>query len=103
MFGTNIIMIEIACFFDCVFENFFRTRSLRQLSHRDHFRSALDELLNFKANLAEIDAEILQDIGADARCLFHQAKQNMLGTDVLVVKALSLLICKSHYFSCAVG
>ena len=99
MFRADVIVIEVPRFFDRVFDHLFRPRGLRQLAHGDHVGPALDEFFNFKANLAKVDVEILQNIRANAAPFLHQPEQNVLGADIFVVEALGFLIGKGHDFS----
>ena len=43
------------------------------------------------ANLVEVDAERLEDAGGDALALAHEAEQEVLGADVVVAQAASLV------------
>ena len=51
MFRADIVVIEVSSLFLCIINNFFRSRSLRQLAHRDHIRSRLNNLFDFQTNL----------------------------------------------------
>jgi hypothetical protein len=103
MFGADVVVIEVAGFLDGVFDDFLGPRRMGQLAHRDHFRAALDEFLNFQADLPQIDVQVLQDVGGDARTFLHQPQQNMFGADVFMVKALRLLIGQLHDFARPIG
>jgi hypothetical protein len=46
---------------------------LRQLAHGDHVGSALDELFDFQADFAQVDVQVLQDVGRDAAAFLDQA------------------------------
>ena len=66
MLGADVIMVEVSSLIHGVFNDFLRTRRLRQLAHRDHIRSRLDNLLDFDADLSKIDVKILQHVGCNA-------------------------------------
>jgi hypothetical protein len=66
MLGADVVMVEVACLFHRVFDDLLRTRRLRQLAHRDHVWSRLDNLLHFEADLSQIDVQILQHVGSNA-------------------------------------
>src|SRR5205814_1244148 len=51
--GADVVVIQIAGLFHRVLDHLLSPRRLRQLAHGDHLGSALDELLDFQANLAE--------------------------------------------------
>ena len=103
MLSADIVVIEIARFFDRVFDDFLRARRLRKLAHGHHLGTTLHKLLDFKANLAQIDVEVLEHVGANARAFLHEAKQNMLSPDVLMVESLGFLVSKRHHFARTVG
>ena len=103
MLSADIVMVEIARFFDRVLNDLLGARRLWQLAHGHHLGAALDELLHFEANLAQIDIEVLQDIGANARAFFHQTEQDVLSTDVLVVEALCFLVSQGHDLAGAIS
>jgi hypothetical protein len=70
MFRAYVVVIEVPSFLDRVFDHFLGPRGLRQLAHGDHVRAALDELFHFQANLAQVNVQVLQDVGADAAPFF---------------------------------
>ena len=101
--GADVVVVQVAGLFHRVFDDLLGPRRLRQLAHRDHVGSALDELLDLEADLAQIDVEVLQHVGGDAAALFDEAQQHVLGADVFVVEALGLLIGQLHHLAGAVG
>ena len=103
MLRADIVVIEIARFFDRVFDDFLRARRLRKLAHGHHLGTTLHKLLDFKANLAQINVEVLEHVGANARAFLHEAKQNVLSPDVLMVESLGFLVGKRHHFARTVG
>ena len=92
VFGADVVVVEVAGLLDRVLDDLLGPRGLGQLAHRDHVRAALDELLDLEADLAQVDVEVLQDVGGDAAAFLDQAEQDVLGADVLVVEALGLLV-----------
>ncbi len=60
---------------------------------------SFNELLDLKADLAQVDVQVFKDIGADPGALLDQAQQDVLGPDVFVVKTLGLLVCQGHYLA----
>ncbi len=97
--GADVVVVEVPGFLDGVLDDLFGAGGLGQLAHGDHFRAWLDELLDLEADLAEVDVEVLEDVGADARALFDEPEQDVLGPDVLVVEALGLLVGQGHHFA----
>src|SRR5206468_4118423 len=54
-------------------------------------------------DLAKIGIKVFQDIGSDARPLFDESQEDMLGADVLVIEALRLLVGELHHLTSTVG
>ena len=100
---TDIVVIQISGLFDRVLDDFLGPRRLRKLAHGDHLGAALDQLLDFQAHLPQINVQVLEHVGADARALLDQPEQDVLGADVFMVEALRFLIGQRHYFACTVS
>jgi hypothetical protein len=67
---------------------------VREFAH-DHLLAArprLDDLLDLQTYFTQVNVEILQDVGGDARSFLYQSEQNMFGAYVFMVEALRLLI-----------
>src|SRR5690606_2363388 len=58
--GADVVVVEIPRLFHRVLDDLLGARRLRKLAHRDHVRSALDELLDLQSNLPQVDVEIFQ-------------------------------------------
>ena len=67
--GADVVVVEVARLFHRVLDHLLRPRRLRQLAHGDHVGAALHELLDFEADLAQIDVQVLQDVGGHAAAL----------------------------------
>ena len=59
----------------------------------------LHELFDFQADLAQIDVEVLENVGGDAGAFFDQAQQDVFGADVFVVEALRFLVGELHHLA----
>ena len=101
--GADVVVVEVARFLDRVLDDLLRARGLRQLAHGHHLGAALDELLHLEAHLAQVDVQVLQHVRADARAFLHQAEQDVLGPDVLVVEPLGLLVGQGHDLAGPIG
>ena len=101
--GADVVVVQVAGLFHRVLDDLLGPRRLRQLAHRDHVGAALDELLDFEADLAQIDVEVLQHVGRHAAAFLDQAQQDVLGADVFVVEPLRLLIGQLHDLAGTVG
>jgi hypothetical protein len=101
--GAHVVVVEVAGLFDGVLDDLLGARRLRQLAHGDHLGAGLDQLLDLEADLAQVHIEVLQHVGADARAFLHQAEQDVLGPDVLVVEPLGFLVGQGHDLAGSVG
>ena len=66
---ANVVVVEVARLFDRVLDHLLGARACGSLPVVTISGPALDELLDFEANLAEVDVEVLQDVGGDAATL----------------------------------
>jgi len=75
--GADVVVVEVARLLNRVFDDLLGPRGLGQLPHRDHLGagSGLDDLLDFQADFAEVDVEVLQHVGRDPRPFLHQSEQ----------------------------
>jgi hypothetical protein len=101
--GADVVVAELAGFLEAELEHLLGARREGQVAHRHHGRAALDELLDLGADALEVDAHVPQHVGRDAAALLHQAEQDVLGADVLVVQALRLALGEVHDLAGAVG
>jgi hypothetical protein len=101
--GADIVVVEVARLFDGVLDDLLGAGRLGQLAHRDHLGAGLDELLDLEADLAQVDIEVLEDVGPDAGAFLDQPEQDVLGPDVLVVEPLGFLVGQGHDLACAIG
>ena len=56
-----------------------------------------------RANLVQLDAQVGQHLGRDAFALAHQAEQEMLGPDVVMVEALRFFLRECQDFARSFG
>ena len=101
--GPHVVVVEVLGFLESVLDHLLRPRRLGQFAHGDHVGTRLDNLLDFKPNLAEIDVEVFQHVGGNTRAFLDQPQQNVLGADVLVVEPLGLLVGQLHHLACPIG
>jgi hypothetical protein len=59
--------------------------------------SGLDVLLDLAADLVDLHAQVLQDVGSDATPLLDQPQEDVLGSDEVVVEALRLFTGQRHH------
>jgi hypothetical protein len=65
MFSADVVVVEVTGLFNGVFDDLFGPRSLGQLAHCDHVRTALDQLLHFEPDLAQVNVKVLKDVRPD--------------------------------------
>ncbi len=103
MFGSHVIVIQVAGFLDRVLDHLLGSRSLGQLAHRHHLGAGLNDLLDLIANLTQVDIQVPQNVRGDAAPFLDQAEQYVLGSDVLVVEPLRLLVGELHHLASTFG
>ncbi len=62
-----------------------------------------DDVLDLLTNGIEVDAERLKRLGRDAFTLVDQAKEDVLGADVVVVEHLRLFLGEDDYTAGLIG
>ena len=70
----------------------FLARGVRPISPHDRLLAAADDELDGGADLAQLDAEVGQDLGGDAIALADEAQEQVLRADVVVVEALRFFL-----------
>src|SRR5688500_6576271 len=88
-------MVELACLIDGELDHLLRAWRERDLTWRArHVRGVTrsDDEFDRRAHLGQLDAERVQDVGRDALALAHEAKQKMLGPDVVVFETDRLFL-----------
>ena len=71
----NVIVLEAAGLLHRILDDLLGPGRLREFTHSNHVGPALDELLHFQADLAEIDIQLPQHIGGHAAALLDQTEE----------------------------
>ena len=100
--GTDVIVIELARFFEGQLDDAFGARREDHLL-LDRLAAAADDGLDFRAHLRKIDAERLEHFGRETLTLGNNAEQDVLGSDVVVAQALGLFLREDDRASCSLG
>src|SRR5712691_7546665 len=87
MFGTHMAVAELARFVDRQLDDLLRPRRERDLTWRSGRIAAADRELDRGAHLRQLDSERVEDACRHALTLAHEAEQQVLRADVVVVKA----------------
>ena len=93
VFGADVAMVEAAGLVDGELDDFLGTRGQADLAG-DRFLAAADDELDGGAHFGELDAEVGEDAGGDTFRLAHEAQEDVLGADVIVIKPLGLFLGK---------
>src|SRR5581483_7724190 len=89
--GADVLVVEPARLVDGQLDDLLCPWRQADLAHHHPVATADDEL-DGRANLVELDAHVRQNLGGYPLALADQPEQQMLGSDVVVVKALGLLL-----------
>ena len=87
--GPDVGMIERFRFLARKRENFFDARRIRNVAHHLGLRPGTDLFLDFHPHGFEVETHLLQNVDGHALPKFDQAKQQMLGPDIIMVEAVS--------------
>lgn len=103
MFGADVIMFQPSSLLNRVLDRFFGARRLRQPSHRNQVGPAADEFLDFQAHGAQVDSQLLENVGGDAGSFFDETEEDVFRSDVFVVETERFLMRELHDFARSVG
>src|SRR6266566_6837709 len=87
-------MIERLGFLAGERQHFLDARSIRNVTDHLSFRPGADLLLYFHAHGLEIETHLLQNVHGHALSEFNEPQKQVLGADVIVIKAVGLLASK---------
>ena len=91
--GADVVVVQPTRFVDRQLDDLLGPRRQADLAGNRAVAAADDEL-DGAAHLVELDAQVAQHLGRDAFALAHEAEQQVLRADVVVVEALRLLLRK---------
>ena len=89
--GADVVVVEPARLVDRQLDHLLRARRQADLAEHRAVAPADDEL-DGGADLVQLDAEVGEHLRGDAIALAHEAQQQVLGADVVVVEALGLFL-----------
>ena len=102
VFRADVVVVEPARLVDGQLDHLLGAR--READFAQHRAvAAPDDELDSRADLAQLDAEVGEHLGGDAVALAHQAEQQVLGADVVVVEALRLFLRQRQHSAGALG
>jgi hypothetical protein len=85
VFGSDVVMAELESLAEGELEDFLGARRKRNMTG-GRLLALTDDLDDLVAHGCEIDIEALQSLGCYSLTLVEQAKQDVLGADVIVVE-----------------
>ena len=89
--GADVVVVQAPRLVDRQLDTFL-ARGVRPISPMTMRLAAADDELDRGAHLGQLDAHVAEHPGGDALALAHQAEQQMLGADVVVVEALRFFL-----------
>src|SRR5688572_7004184 len=94
-------MSEASRLGDRALDDRLRPRRLRQPAsdHPVAARPMLDDLLDHAPNLQRVNIQVLEYVRGNPGTLGHEAEEDVLGADVLVVEPPGLLVGQLHYLA----
>ena len=102
MLGADVVVAEPARLVDRELDHPLGPRSQADLAD-DRPIAAADDELDRGSDLGQLDAHVLEDARSDALALAHEAEQQVLRADVVVVEALRLVLGERQYLAGTLG
>ena len=99
---ADVVVAEAAGLVDRELDDALGARRQADLAD-DRAVTPTDDELDGGPDLGQLDVHVLEHTGRDAFPLPHQAEQEVLGADVVVVEALGLVLRKGQDLACPVG
>ena len=87
VFGADVVVAEQPRLFDGQLQHALGARRERNLADGERAAGALDHVLHRLLDLFEVQLELREHLGRDALALAHDAEQQVLGADVVVLEA----------------
>ena len=94
--GADVVVAEAAGFIDRQLDHPFGARRQPDLAD-DRAIAAADDELDGGPDLGQLDVHVLEDARGDTLALAHEAEQEVLRADVVVVEALRLVLGERQY------
>jgi hypothetical protein len=88
--GADVVVVEAAGLLGRELDGLHSPGGARQVAHDHLVGTGPDDALDFEADLAEVNAQVLQHVGGDPGPLLDQPEQDVLGADVPVTEPLRL-------------
>ena len=93
--GADVAVVEPARLFDGELDDLLGARRQANLAgHR--LLAAADDEFDGGADLVELDAEVVEDLGGYTVAFANEAEEQVLGANVVVVEALGFFLCEGQ-------
>ena len=102
MLRADVVVAEAARLVDGQLDDALRARGEPDLAD-DRAIASPDDELDRGAHLGQLDVHVLEHARGDALALSHQAEQQVLRPDVVVVEPLRLVLRQRQDFACPVS
>ena len=100
--GADVVVAQAASLVDGQLDDALGTRGQADLTD-DRAIAAADDELDGRADLGQLDVHVLEHACSHALALAHEAEEQVLGADVVVVEALRLVLRERQDLASAVG
>ena len=91
VFGADVRMVEGLGFFAGEGEDFFDAWGVGNIADHFGFGATADLFFYFHANGFEVETHFLEDIHGHALAEFDETEEEVLGADIVMIKAIGLL------------
>src|SRR5436309_14696871 len=91
MFGPDVSVIERSGFLRCQHQDFLHARRVEEQAANLLIRAGADLLFDFKPHGLEIESHLPEHNDCCALSKSYQPKEQMFGTDEVMIEAISLL------------
>ena len=102
MLRADVVVPQAARLVDGQLDDPLGPRRQADLAH-DRPVAAADDELDGGAHLGQLDVHVLEHARGHTLPFAHEAEQEVLGPDVVVVEALGLILSEGEDLACAVG
>ena len=96
MFGADVPVTKASGLDYREFDDVFGPGGLWEPAQCDLARLAGNNLRHFRLRFAEIDAQVLQNVGTYSAPLLDQPQQDVFRADTFMVEPLGFLVCQLH-------
>ena len=96
--SPDVMVVESTCFIDRQLDDLLRARREANLTN-DHRIATPDDELNGAANFRKLNAHVRQNAGGDSITLPNEAKEKVLGPNIVVIEAVRFLLSQRQDFA----